>query len=121
MAATENRWGNKSRLASLFTTLYGYLKKGGLRQLGNDLSTFKHFVSDIIHRRYKNYSIFTLLLSIAALIYAISPLDFIPDLLPVFGVLDDITIATWALSQLGGELHKYKDEKENKDIKELDR
>lgn len=109
METTSNKWGSKGRLIRLFATLASYIKKGGFHKFGNDMSTLRHFVSDILHRRYKDYSLTTILLSVAAIVYIIFPLDFIPDLLPFFGAIDDLTIFTWAMSCLGDELRKYRD------------
>lgn len=117
MAGTIDKWTSKGRLMRLFATLFSYLKKGGIRKLGNDLSTLRHFISDTTHRRYKDYSLFTILLSIATIGYVLFPLDFIPDILPMIGIVDDLTILTWALSCLGDELRRYKEWKESGESK----
>lgn len=38
------------------------------------------------------------LLLVLAIVYAISPLDLVPDLTPVFGYLDDVVLATLGVS-----------------------
>ena len=118
MKEISNKWGSKNRVLRLFSTIFSYMKTGGVRKLGNDLSTFKHYVSDILHHRYKEYSLTTILLSFAAIVYIIFPLDFIPDLLPIAGMVDDLTLFTWAMSCLGDELRKYRDIKEQHSLEE---
>ncbi len=44
---------------------------------------------------------------IAALIYFISPIDTIPDVVPLFGYLDDLGVITALLKFLGSELIPY--------------
>jgi uncharacterized membrane protein YkvA (DUF1232 family) len=49
-------------------------------------------------------------LILGALIYLISPIDVIPDLLPVLGWLDDaaVAVALWAF--INGEVGRYLDQ-----------
>ena len=44
---------------------------------------------------------------VAALIYGVSPLDFVADFIP-FGLVDDIAIISWALNRLSDELLRYR-------------
>ena len=46
-------------------------------------------------------------LCLCALIYLISPLDFVPDFIPILGLLDDFVALTGALSKLNEELDKF--------------
>ena len=64
------------------------------------------YVSDIIQGHYHNYNKSSIILALAGLIYVVSPIDFLPDFLPL-GFLDDITIITWAIAKIAGELSKY--------------
>ena len=45
---------------------------------------------------------------IIALLYIISPIDFIPDAIPFLGMLDDVLVAGYALKQVADELARYK-------------
>lgn len=47
-------------------------------------------------------------LAIGALIYMISPIDAVPDITPIVGLLDDVAIITAAVAKLANELKKYK-------------
>ena len=44
---------------------------------------------------------------VGALIYFISPIDTIPDLVPLFGYLDDLGVITALMKFLGSELIPY--------------
>lgn len=45
---------------------------------------------------------------IIALLYIISPIDLIPDGIPLLGMLDDVLVAGYALKQVGEEIERYK-------------
>ena len=45
---------------------------------------------------------------IIALLYIISPLDVIPDGIPLLGMLDDVLVAGYAIKQVASELERYK-------------
>ena len=45
---------------------------------------------------------------IIALLYIISPIDRIPDAIPLLGMLDDVLVAGYALKQVADELERYK-------------
>ncbi len=45
---------------------------------------------------------------IAALVYFVSPLDFIPDLLPVIGLSDDIAVVLWVLKSIEDDVENFK-------------
>ncbi|WP_353130393.1 YkvA family protein [Parapedobacter pyrenivorans] len=44
----------------------------------------------------------------ATIAYVISPLDAIPDMIPLMGWMDDATIVAYAISKLTDEIKKYK-------------
>jgi len=46
-------------------------------------------------------------LAIGALLYVISPIDAIPDFIPVFGLGDDVSVVLLAVASLANELNKY--------------
>jgi uncharacterized membrane protein YkvA (DUF1232 family) len=45
----------------------------------------------------------------AAVIYFVMPFDFVTDLLPVFGFMDDIALLTWTASQLKKDIDRFLD------------
>ncbi len=45
--------------------------------------------------------------AIGALIYLISPIDAIPDVIPVLGLTDDVSIIGLAVAKLSTDLQKY--------------
>lgn len=45
---------------------------------------------------------------IIAFLYIISPIDLIPDAIPVLGLVDDVLVAGYALRQASAELERYR-------------
>lgn len=71
------------------------------------------FIRDSISGCYPDYSLSSVLLIGAALTYLISPLDVIPDFVPLGGLLDDATAITIVIKLLYMELSKYKEWRKN--------
>ena len=44
---------------------------------------------------------------IGAVIYVVTPFDFLPDFIPP-GLIDDLSIVAWALKEASDELENYK-------------
>lgn len=52
--------------------------------------------------------------AIAGLLYVIIPFDVIPDVIPFFGLADDVAAVAMAVATLGIVLNKYKKSKQEK-------
>lgn len=51
----------------------------------------------------------SLLLTVAVLLYFVSPIDLIPDFLPLLGFTDDIALVLWLFKTLSGDIAKFED------------
>ena len=71
----------------------------------------RDYLSDIATGKYKEYDGKKLIIIVAAIIYVVTPIDFLPDFIPP-GWIDDISIVAWALKEASEELEKYKNYKE---------
>jgi uncharacterized membrane protein YkvA (DUF1232 family) len=49
----------------------------------------------------------TVVAAVAVLLYFISPIDLIPDFIPVIGLLDDVALLAWFSSSIKHELDKF--------------
>ncbi len=49
----------------------------------------------------------TVAAAVAVLIYFLSPIDLIPDFIPVLGLLDDMALVAWFSTSLKGEIDKF--------------
>ncbi|MGO3265405.1 MAG: YkvA family protein, partial [Sphingobacteriaceae bacterium] len=57
--------------------------------------------------RYK-MSRWNLSIIVGTILYVVSPIDAIPDMIPVLGWLDDASIVGFAISKLADELDRYR-------------
>ncbi len=99
---------NPAKMRMLIDEVGKYVSKKGLQDVKMEMKELLNFVKNVSNGTYKGYSKSNLLLAVAALIYVVSPLDIVPDLLVGLGFLDDVAIVGWAISKLGEELGKYK-------------
>ncbi|WP_420156095.1 YkvA family protein, partial [Siphonobacter sp.] len=50
----------------------------------------------------------SVVLTVAVLIYFVSPIDVIPDLLPIIGFTDDIALLIWLFRTISNDLDTFK-------------
>ena len=94
-------------MALLLGRLRRYMGKGGLASIREDLTVVYNYVKDVVGGRYRDYSSGNLALIAGAVVYLVSPFDFVADFIP-FGLVDDIAIISWALNRMGNELERYR-------------
>jgi len=82
--------------------LWGKLEKSGKRiSFAKDVLALYRYMKDPFVKWYRKAIV------VAALIYFIVPIDTIPDIIPLFGYLDDLGVITALLKYLGSELIGY--------------
>ena len=59
----------------------------------------------------------SLLAIIGAILYFVSPIDLIPDFILVLGLIDDVAIISLAIKQVGSDIEKFKEWKNELDNK----
>lgn len=114
----ENPQGLKFRLENVKEKLN---RQNVIDALGKNLEDFKTLLRMAklwISRRYSKISKQSIILVIVALIYFITPTDFVPDFILGLGYVDDISVLKWVLSQISVDLENFKQwEKEKSDKK----
>ena len=99
---------------SLFNLIREALdKSGGLS--GKNISLFREQLG-IVTRLLKAYASGdyrqlpwkTLIRVIAVLIYFVSPIDILPDFLPIVGLTDDIALMLWLFSGMKDDIEKFR-------------
>jgi len=58
---------------------------------------------------YKGIPTSTIVGGIAVLIYFLTPIDLIPDVIPVLGLLDDAALLAWFMASIKSELDRFKE------------
>lgn len=99
---------------SLFNLIREALdKSGGLS--GKNVSAFREQLG-VVTRLLKAYASGeyrqlpwkTLIRVIAVLIYFVSPIDILPDFLPIVGISDDIALMLWLFSAVTDDIEKFR-------------
>lgn len=79
----------------------------GLGPYLGDIPLMCSMVYDYVTGAYREVPISSIIGATAALIYFVSPIDMIPDFLPVVGQLDDVAVITYAIKALHKDLELY--------------
>ena len=83
-----------------------------------DIAIIASMVRAYAKKQYTEVSVATILLAIAAVIYVVTPIDLIPDAIPVVGFLDDAGAVLLVLSMLDSDLQKYVEWQKEQGIRE---
>ena len=70
-------------------------------------------IRDYYSRKYTEVPWYIISSIGAALLYVLSPIDLIPDFIPIVGYLDDAAVLAFCLKQVRAEVEKYKEWKES--------
>ena len=83
-------------------------RTGALRRYWEDVKTFFSMVKDYAGGAYREVPFGTIAAIVAALAYVLSPIDAIPDFIPVVGYLDDAAVLALCLKLVGGDVDDYR-------------
>jgi uncharacterized membrane protein YkvA (DUF1232 family) len=86
-------------------------KKGpakALARIWNDTLTLMRLVRAYVDGRYRQIPWRTIVTATAAIVYFVSPADFIPDFIIGLGLLDDAAVLTWTLSAISRTLTDFR-------------
>lgn len=84
-------------------------KTNKFRQLFDVALTIVRLVRSYISGEYRNVAASTVVSGLAVLLYVLSPIDLIPDFIPVVGFLDDLSLVSWFVGKFQGEITKFRD------------
>lgn len=79
-----------------------------IQKFVEDLKLLIRLVRAWANGSYKDVPVTTIVLAVAAIIYFVSPVDFIPDWIPVFGYSDDALVVAFVISAIRGDLEKFR-------------
>ena len=113
--------GNTTRLIELAKEVVQKLQtvgfKGNLAEFQNGVQLLIRMLRAYASGEYRAISWKSMVSVVAVLIYFVSPIDLIPDFLPVIGITDDVALVIWLIKTLGDETTKFSNwEKQEKTI-----
>ena len=104
---TSNSAGLLNLLKNAFEKLKG-MDAGGVFDLIRDkVLTIGKLLKCYASGEYRDIETKNLIIMIAGMIYFISPIDLLPDFLPLLGYADDIALLTFVLQSIGVEIEKF--------------
>lgn len=80
-----------------------------MHTLKEQVNTFVRMIRSYQAGDYQRTPWKSLLMITAGIIYFVSPLDLIPDFIPVLGFMDDITVLVWVLNSVRKDVEKYEE------------
>jgi uncharacterized membrane protein YkvA (DUF1232 family) len=98
---------DKERLRYLLAAAVSIAQgRGGA--LVRDLQLLVRLLKASVSGAYTGLSVHKLVTIVAAILYLISPLDVIPDFIPVVGYVDDAAVIAWVLKSIADELKDFR-------------
>ena len=97
----NNVLANKAKIVSM-------AQKGPLAKFIDDIRTFLELVRDYFSGKYTEVPFGTIAGIVFALLYVLSPFDFVPDILPIVGLLDDAAMVGVCLAFVGTDVDQYR-------------
>jgi len=108
----KNIASDPNKLRSLLGNTIEKLKDvEGRQELYNDfigkVTTFVRMIRAALKGEYKELPWKSILLIVAGLVYFVSPVDLIPDFIPMSGLVDDVSIIMWIFNTLQEDIENY--------------
>ena len=102
---------DKEKMQNLLNRFKEFFNNSSLEEIKDNMKEAFIYVSDVFSGRYKDYSMTALITLVAGMVYVVSPIDIIPDFIPVVGFTDDITVFLFVLKSVNDELERYRKSK----------
>jgi len=80
---------------------------GPLEKFAHNIKLLFSIVKDYASGKYREIPWTTIAAIIGALLYIFSPIDLVPDIIPVLGLMDDATVFGLCLKGISNDLKKY--------------
>jgi len=84
-------------------------KDNKFKQLFEVALTLVRLVRSYASGEYRDIKNSTIISGLAVLLYILSPIDLIPDFIPVVGFLDDLSLVSWFIEKFQGEIIRFRE------------
>ena len=82
---------------------------GPLGKFVADMKLLFSVIKDYASGEYREIPWYSIAAIVFALLYVLSPVDLIPDFIPIIGYIDDALVVAACLGLIDQDLHKYKE------------
>jgi len=109
---------DKEKTQEILNKVLAKMEKVKLKPVGHflkDMKVMVELVSDTITGKYTGIPYKSIIAITGALIYFLSPIDIIPDIIPVAGLIDDTFVLGLILKQFATDIEVYKAWKKSKE------
>jgi len=89
-----------------------FSNNSSLKKFINDIKLFFSLIRDYVNGSYREVPWYSIAAIVAALLYVLSPIDLIPDFIPVIGYVDDALVVAACLKMVQTDLDDYRTWKE---------
>jgi len=79
------------------------------KQVFDVARTLVRLVRNYISGSYREVETGTIVSGLAVLLYTLSPIDLVPDFVPVVGFLDDLALISWFVEKFQGEISRFRE------------
>lgn len=86
-----------------------FLEQGPLTRFIADIKLLFSCIQDYLKGEYREVPFWTIAAIVSALLYVISPVDLIPDFVPLIGYVDDALVIATCLAMVEHDLLIYKE------------
>ena len=84
-------------------------KDNKFKQLFDTALTLVRLVRAYVAGDYRQVKTSTIISGLGVLLYVLSPIDLVPDFIPVLGFLDDLSLISWFVGKFQGEITQFRD------------
>jgi len=71
--------------------------------------TLVRLVRNYVSGEYRQIDTGTIVSALGVLLYTLSPVDLVPDFIPVVGFLDDLALISWFIEKFQGEILRFRE------------
>ncbi len=101
---------NPAFLLQLITQVFQASNKAGIvSDVQEKIGVLGRLIRAYANGQYRTLPWKSLVLTVSVLIYFVSPIDVIPDLLPIIGFTDDIALLIWLFRTISVDLDAFKE------------
>ena len=85
-----------------------FSKRLSVRDFVSYIRLFTSLVRSYAKKEYREIPVGTIIAIVATLIYFVSPIDILPDFIPGFGYVDDVTVVAFCFMNVKSDLDLYR-------------